>query len=116
MAIALPIHDQPLPYVARLEQAGKPVSLYVEPGGGHAPVAPVPRGAYAFLMVQMLHARLGGAAPDAPGAELQAYLRANLRLAGPEFAGLAKRAAPLSAPAGAGTTISNALAGSDARG
>ena len=88
-------------YVARLKRAGKPVSLYVEPGGGHSPAAPVPREAYAFLMVQMLHAHLGGAAPDAPGAEVQAYLRANLRLAGPEFAEIAKRPAPFSAPAGA---------------
>ncbi|HEU4991381.1 MAG TPA: prolyl oligopeptidase family serine peptidase, partial [Luteimonas sp.] len=87
-------------YVARLQRLGKPVSLYVEPGGGHSPVAPVPREAYAYLMVQMLHAHLGGAAPDAPGAELRAYLKANLRLAGPEFDALGKRAAPLSAPAG----------------
>jgi acetyl esterase/lipase len=89
-------------YVARLRRLGKPVSLYVEPGGGHSPVAPVPREAYAYLMVQMLHAHLGGAAPDAPGAELRAYLKANLRLAGPEFDALGKRATPLSAPAGAG--------------
>lgn len=88
-------------YVARLRRLRKPVSLYVEPGGGHAPVAPVPREAYAYLMVQMLHAHLGGSAPDAPGAGLRAYLKANLRLAGPEFAGLAKRAAPFSAPAAA---------------
>jgi hypothetical protein len=88
--------------VARLKQLAKPVSLYVEPNGGHSPVAPVPREAYAYLMVRMLHAHLGGAAPDAPGAGLRAYLKANLRLAGPEFADLAKRAAPLSAPAGAG--------------
>jgi acetyl esterase/lipase len=87
-------------YVARLQRLGKPVSLYVEPGGGHSPVAPVPREAYTYLMLQMLHAHLGGSAPDAPGAELRAYLKANLRLAGPEFADLAKRASPLSAPAG----------------
>jgi dipeptidyl aminopeptidase/acylaminoacyl peptidase len=78
-------------YVARLRRLGKPVSLYVEPGGGHSPVAPVPREAYAYLMVQMLHAHLGGAEPEAPGVELRAYLRKNLRLAGPEFATLKKR-------------------------
>ncbi len=78
-------------YVARLRRSGKPVSLYVEPNGGHSPVAPVPREAYAYLMVQMLHAHLGGAEPEAPGAELRAYLRKNLRLAGPEFAALGKR-------------------------
>jgi hypothetical protein len=42
-------------------------------------------------MVQMLHAHLGGAEPEAPGVELRAYLRKNLRLAGPEFATLKKR-------------------------
>jgi dipeptidyl aminopeptidase/acylaminoacyl peptidase len=89
-------------YAARLKRLGRPVSLYVEPGGGHSPVAPLPREAYAWLMVRMLHAHLGGGAPDAPGAALRAYLRENLRLAGPEFADLASRAAPLSAPAGAG--------------
>jgi dipeptidyl aminopeptidase/acylaminoacyl peptidase len=88
-------------YVARLQRLGKPVSLYVEPNGGHSPVAPVPREAYAYLMLAMLHAHLGGAAPEAPGAELRAYLRANLRLAGPEFDAFGKRAAPVSARAGA---------------
>jgi len=78
-------------YVARLRRSGKPVSLYVEPNGGHSPVAPVPREAYAYLMVEMLHAHLGGAEPEAPGAGLRAYLRKNLRLAGPEFAALGKR-------------------------
>lgn len=78
-------------YVARLQRLGKPVSLYVEPNGGHSPVAPVPREAYTYLMLEMLHAHLGGAAPEAPGAELRAYLRTNLRLAGPEFDGLGKR-------------------------
>lgn len=73
-------------YAARLQRLGKPVSLYVEPGGGHSPVAPMPREAYAYLMLQMLHAHLGGAAPDAPGAALRAYLRENVRLAGPGFA------------------------------
>jgi dipeptidyl aminopeptidase/acylaminoacyl peptidase len=77
-------------YVARLKRLGKSVSLYVEPNGGHSPVAPVPREAYAYLMVAMLHAHLGGAEPDVPDAELRAYLRKNLRLAGPEFAALKK--------------------------
>jgi hypothetical protein len=76
-------------YVARLQRLAKPVSLYVEPDGGHSPVAPVPREAYAYLMLDMLHAHLGGAAPDPPGAALRAYLRGNLRLAGSEFADLA---------------------------
>ncbi len=37
-----------------------------------------------------LHAHLGGAKPDAPGAVLRDYLQKNLRLAGPEFAAFAK--------------------------
>jgi acetyl esterase/lipase len=77
-------------YAARLETLGKPVSLYVEPGGGHSPVDPVPRVAYAYLMEEMLHAHLGGIAPEPPGARLRAWLRDNLRLAGPEFADLAR--------------------------
>ena len=77
-------------YVARLQRLGKPVSLYVEPNGGHSPVAPVPREAYAYLMVRMLHVHLGGAEPDAPDAGLRDYLRKNLRLAGPELTALKK--------------------------
>jgi pimeloyl-ACP methyl ester carboxylesterase len=78
-------------YAARLQVLHKQVSLYVEPGGGHSPVDPLPREAYVYLMEAMLRAHLGGAEPDAPGAELRAYLRKNLRLAGPEFAALKKR-------------------------
>ena len=74
-------------YAATLRQLGRPVSLYVEPAGGHSPTDPVPRDAYAYLMLQMLHAHLGGDAPEAPGVELRAWLRENLRLRGPEFAG-----------------------------
>ena len=75
-------------YAAKLKLLGKQVSLYVEPGGGHSPVAPLPREAYIYLMEAMLHAHLGGAEPEAPGVRLRAYLRENLRLAGPEFAEL----------------------------
>lgn len=77
-------------YAAKLETLDKPVTLYVEPGGGHSPVDPLPREAYAYLMEAMLHAHLGGVAPAPPGARLRAWLRANLRLAGPEFANLAR--------------------------
>ena len=78
-------------YAATLKALDKPVSLYVEPGGGHSPDAPLPREAYFYLMEAMLHAHLGGAEPEAPGARLRAYLRENLRLAGPEFAALKQR-------------------------
>lgn len=78
-------------YAARLRQLGKPVTLYVEPDGGHSPTDPLPREAYVYLMEAMLHAHLGGAAPEAPGTRLRAYLQRNLRLAGPEFARLARK-------------------------
>lgn len=75
-------------YVARLKRLQRPVSLLVEPGGGHSPVDPIPREAYLFAMEVMLQKHLGGATPEPPSPRLRAYLRANLRLAGPEFAGL----------------------------
>lgn len=83
-------------YAAQLRRLDKPVSLFVEPGGGHSPVAPLPREAYAYLVEAMLHAHLGGAKQEAPGAELRAYLQKNLRLAGPEFGTLGKSAATFS--------------------
>ncbi len=72
-------------YVARLRTLGQPVSLLVEPGGGHAPVDPIPREAYLFAMETLLQRHLGGPPPEPAGPRLRAYLRANLRLAGPEF-------------------------------
>ena len=87
---AVPIREV-VHYAAQLRHLGKPVTLYVEPDGGHSPTDPLPREAYVYLMEAMLHAHLGGAAPDAPGPKLREYLQRNLRLAGPEFSGLAKR-------------------------
>lgn len=72
-------------YVARLQRLQRPVSLLVEPGGGHSPIDPIPREAYLFAMEVMLQKHLGGPEPEPPGQRLRAYLRANLRLAGPEF-------------------------------
>ena len=72
-------------YVATLKTLGNPVTLLVEPNGGHSPVDPVPREAYLFAMETMLQRHLGGAPPEPPGQRLRAYLRENLRLAGPEF-------------------------------
>jgi len=72
-------------YVARLRTLGQPVSLLVEPGGGHAPVDPIPREAYLFAMETLLQRHLGGPPPEPAGPRLRAYLRATLRLAGPEF-------------------------------
>jgi dipeptidyl aminopeptidase/acylaminoacyl peptidase len=67
-------------YVATLKSQGKPVSLLVEPGGGHSPTDPIPREAYLYAMETMLHRYLGGAAPEPPGQTLRDYLRRNLRL------------------------------------
>ena len=78
-------------YVATLRRLGRPVSLLVEPNGGHSPVDPIPREAYLFAMETMLQRHLGGPPPEPPGQRLRAYLRENLRLAGPEFGALAKR-------------------------
>lgn len=72
-------------YTATLKSLGRPVSLLVEPGGGHSPVDPIPREAYLFAMETMLQRHLGGPAPEVPGQRLRAYLRENLRLVGPEF-------------------------------
>ncbi len=80
-------------YVATLKAAGRPATFLVEPDGGHSPVAPVPREAYLFAMETMLQRHLGGPAPEPPGQRLRAYLRQNLRLAGPEFAAWASKSA-----------------------
>ena len=78
-------------YSATLKALGRPMTLLVEPGGGHSPTAPIPREAYLFAMETMLQKHLGGPAPEPAGQRLRAYLRENLRLAGPEFAEFAKK-------------------------
>lgn len=78
-------------YTATLKSLGRPVTLLVEPGGGHSPVGPIPREAYLFAMETMLQRHLGGPAPELPGQRLRAYLRENLRLMGPEFAEFVKK-------------------------
>ncbi len=79
-------------YTATLKTLRRPVTLLVEPNGGHSPVAPIPREAYLFAMETMLQKHLGGPTPEPPGQRLRAYLRENLRLAGPEFRALANDA------------------------
>ena len=78
-------------YGATLKSLGRPLTLLVEPGGGHSPVDLVPREAYLFAMETMRQQHLGGPVPEAPGQRLRAYLRENLRLAGPEFKAFAKK-------------------------
>ena len=68
-------------YAATLKTLGRPVSLLIEPNGGHSPLDPIPREAYLYAMEAMLHRHLGGAAPEPPGQSLRDYLRKNLRLA-----------------------------------
>ena len=81
-------------YTATLKSLGRPVTLLVEPGGGHSPIDPVPREAYLFAMETMLQKHLGGPAPEAPGQRLRTYLRESLRSAGPEFKAFAARTPP----------------------
>lgn len=81
-------------YTATLKSLGRPVTLLVEPGGGHSPVDPIPREAYLFAMETMLQRHLGGPTPEVPGQRLRTYLRENLRLAGPEFKDFAARTRP----------------------
>lgn len=78
-------------YSATLKAMGRPLSLLVEPGGAHSPTDLVPREAYLFGMETMLQKHLGGPPTEPPGQRLRAYLRANLRLAGPEFASFAQK-------------------------
>ena len=79
-------------YVATLKAQAAPVTLLVDPEGGHSPVDPIPREAYLFAMETMLQRHLGGPVPEPAGQRLRAYLRQNLRVAGPEFAALAQPA------------------------
>jgi acetyl esterase/lipase len=78
-------------YSATLKALGRPLTLLVEPGGSHSPVDPIPREAYLFGMETMLQRHLGGPPPEPPGQRLRAYLRENLRVAGPEFKAFAKK-------------------------
>lgn len=78
-------------YSATLKALGRPLTLLVEPNGGHSPVDPIPREAYLFAMETMLQHHLAGPLPEPPGQRLRAYLRENLRLAGPEFKAFAKK-------------------------
>lgn len=74
-----------------MQSLKQPVMLLVEPGGAHSPVELVPREAYIFAMETMLQRHLGGVEPEPPGQRLRAYLRENLRLAGPEFSTFAAK-------------------------
>ena len=83
-------------YTATLKALGRPVSLLVEPDGGHSPVDPIPREAYLFAMETMLQRHLGGLVPEPPGQRLRAYLHGNLRIAGSGLCTYAKDGCPTS--------------------
>jgi hypothetical protein len=67
-------------YVARLQSAGKPVSLYVDDDEGHNLRKPQSRAAYLYLLQSMLHRHLGGPAPAAPSAELATVIQQNMKV------------------------------------
>lgn len=73
-------------YAAALRVLHRPVTLLVEPGGGHLAVDMIPREAYLFAVDTMLQRHLGGPRPEPPGQRLLIYLGENLRVAGPAFA------------------------------
>lgn len=67
-------------YAARLQAAGRPVSLLVDPTEGHNPRKPILRRAYIHLLGRLLHDYLGGQSVAPPPADLRDYLEQNLRL------------------------------------
>jgi dipeptidyl aminopeptidase/acylaminoacyl peptidase len=74
-----------LGYVAKLKLMKRDVSLFVDDEAGHKNDAPLAGEAYLYLLARMLHDHLGGAAPTPPDAELAAWLRRNLRVAGSDM-------------------------------
>lgn len=67
-------------YAGRLQAAGKPVTLLVDPAEGHNPRKPIVRLAYVHLLERLLHDYLGGAAPEPCAPDLCRYLEQNLKL------------------------------------
>jgi dipeptidyl aminopeptidase/acylaminoacyl peptidase len=67
-------------YASRLEAAGKPVTLLVDPAEGHNPRKPIIRLAYVNLLERLLHDYLGGAEPEPCTPDLCRYLEQHLRL------------------------------------
>lgn len=67
-------------YVSKLEAAGKPVTLLVDPAEGHNPRKPLIRLAYINLLEQMLHTYLGAGEPAPCTPELCRYLEQTLRV------------------------------------
>lgn len=74
-----------LHYAAALQVHDKDVTLLVDPEGRHSVADPRTREAYLYLIEQLLHRRLGGGAPEAPDAPLQAFIKRNMTLRGTDF-------------------------------
>ena len=67
-------------YVAKLDAAGKRVTLLVDPAEGHNPRKPIVRLAYVNLLERMLHDYLGAPAPEPCAPDLCRYLELHLKL------------------------------------
>ncbi len=67
-------------YVARLQEARKPVTLLIAPDEGHNLRKPLTRLAYVYLLEQLLASYLGSPAPAAPSADLAAYLQQTIKV------------------------------------
>ena len=69
-------------YAAQLKSLGKDVSLFVDADAGHDVSDFRTIDAYYFLIEDLLHRHLGGAAPQPADKELREHIKRNLRLAG----------------------------------
>jgi dipeptidyl aminopeptidase/acylaminoacyl peptidase len=67
-------------YASRLQAAGKPISLLVDPTEGHNARKPVTRSAYVLLLGRLLHDYLGGPEAATVNTELKAYLEQNMQV------------------------------------
>lgn len=67
-------------YVAKLDAAGKPVTLLVDPAEGHNPRKPLVRLAYVYLLERMLHIYLGASAPEPCTPDLCRYLEQTVKV------------------------------------
>ena len=81
-------------YAARLKSLGKDVSLFVDTDAGHDVDDLRSIDAYYFLIEDLLHRHLGGAAPQPADRELRDHIERNLRLAGHDLQGFAQGGSP----------------------
>jgi len=67
-------------YAARLKMLGRPLSLFVDPKGGHHIEDGDSQDQFLFLVSTMLHAQLGGSAEPRLGSDSAAKLKRQLRI------------------------------------